>query len=162
MRKILVVDDEQDLCYFVKRCLEKTGEYEVVTTSLPEDVSNLCQQEHPDLVLLDIVMPNMRGEDVIKLIHKDPQNAKTLIVVTSGLGEMTYHIKKDQWRWEPNRPVVQERGEVIKERSSEKAAQVYGVDDFLAKPFSPETLLLVLKELFERQSKPEAGPKEEV
>lgn len=150
MKKILVVDDEQDLCSMVKKSLERTGEYQVVATSQPEEVLGLCQAEKPDLLLLDIVMPNLKGTEIIKALREKPETKRLLIVVTSGLGEMVYFDKKEEWKWLPNRPVVQERGEVIKERSAERAAAAYGVDDFLAKPFSPETLRNVVKEVLGR------------
>lgn len=154
MKKILVIDDEQDLCYLVKRTLERAGDYEVVTTSIPEDVLHLCSQEKPDLVLLDIVMPNVDGRDILKEIRESPETGDPLVIVTSGLGEMVYDKDQDKWNWMPNQPVVHERGDVIKERSAERAAKAYGADDFLAKPFSPGTLLRVVKEVFLRPSKP--------
>lgn len=160
MKKILMVDDEQDLCYFVKRSLEKTGEFQVTTTTLPEELMPLCEQEKPDLVILDIVMPHIRGEELVAALRKNPSTARVLILVTSGLGEMTFHKKSEGWRWEPNRPIVHERGEVIKERSSERAAQAYGVDDFLAKPFSPATLLTVINDLLAKQD-PNPKPTDE-
>jgi CheY-like chemotaxis protein len=158
MKKILVVDDEQDLCFLIQKSLEKTGEYTVLTTSVPEDVINICIREKPDLILLDIVMPNVNGTEILHALRTNPQTASILIIVTSGYGEMVYYKRHDQWKWEPNRPLVHERGEVVKEHSAERAAQAYGADDFLAKPFSPQTLLTVIREIFEKapQKKKEA------
>lgn len=151
MKKILVVDDEKDLCELVKKVLEKRGEYEVSTLSDPVNILEICRESKPDLILLDIVMPHLKGTELIQMIRGNKETAKILIVVTSGLGEMVYHLKEGKWHWEPNRPVVQERGEIIQERSSERAAEAYGVDDYLAKPFSPDTLRQVVSDIFTRQ-----------
>ena len=152
MPKILVVDDEEDILFLVKQCLEKTGGYEVVVTTLPEEVVELCKKEKPDLVILDNVMPHMTGEELVKALHEDPETRKLLLIVASGQGEMVYFRKRDKWEWQPNRPVVQERGDIIKERNAERASQAYGVDDFLCKPFSPDALLSVVKEVLARHS----------
>ena len=153
MKKILIVDDEAELCEMLKRCLDKTGLYEVRATSIPQEVVSLCHQYHPDLILLDIVMPHLKGTDLIRELKEHPVTRDILIVVTSGLGEMVYHVKKDQWKWEPNRDIVHKRGEVIKEHYAEEAAKAYGVDDFIAKPFSRETLLTVINDVFARAGK---------
>ena len=71
MKKILVVDDETEICTLVQKCLEKTGQYSVMTTSVPEDAVRICAQEAPDLVLLDIVMPNKEGPDIVSEMRKD-------------------------------------------------------------------------------------------
>ena len=150
MKKILIVDDEQDIGRLVMRCLAKTGLYEVTFTSLPEEAEQLCSELMPDLVLLDLVMPGVAGEDLIKRIKQHPELKDARIIVTSGLGEMTYHQKKDEWKWEPNRPIVRERGPVEKEHSASRMAEKLGVDDFIAKPFSPQTLLSVVDEVLSR------------
>ncbi|MDP2653343.1 MAG: response regulator [Candidatus Omnitrophota bacterium] len=152
MKKILVVDDELELCDMMKKCLEKTGLYQVTSTNLPEGVPDLCRTLNPDLVLMDIVMPRMKGTELIKVLRSAPETRGILLVVTSGLGEMVYHEKKDNWKWEPNRDVVRDRGDVPAERHAEAAAKAYGVDDFIAKPFTRETLLQVLGDVFARST----------
>jgi len=152
MKKILIVDDEVELTEYLQRVLERTGLYEVHTTSFPEEVTSLCRDMKPDLLIIDIVMPNMDGREVVEELQSTEDLKKILVIVTSGLGEMVYLKKQEGWKWQPNRPVVQERGEVIKERSAERAAEAYGVDDYLAKPFSPQTLLQVVEDVFSRNS----------
>ena len=151
MKKILIVDDEPDICFFVKKVLERTGKYQVLSSTIPEDAVNICRREKPDLLLLDIVMPHMKGTEIIRQIKSDPDASRMIVVVTSGQGEMVYEEHHDKWRWLPNRPIVRERGDdIIRERSAERASKAYGVDDYLAKPFSPETLLRVMEEVFAR------------
>ena len=155
MKKILVVDDEQDIGHLVMKCLVKTGLYEVTFTSLPEEVEQLCSDLQPDLVLMDLVMPHMKGEELIQIIKKHTEFKGVRIIVTSGLGEMTYHQKKDEWKWEPNREIVRERGPVEKEHSAPRMVEKLGVDDFIAKPFLPQTLLSVVEEVLSRSPGPE-------
>ncbi len=153
MKKILIVDDEPELTEYLQRVLERTGLYEVNTTSFPEEVINICRDWKPDLLVIDIVMPNMDGREVIRELQSSSDLRSILIIVTSGLGEMVYVKKKDEWKWQPNRPVVQERSDdLVKERSAERAAEAYGVDDYLSKPFSPQTLLQVVEEVLSRGS----------
>ncbi|OQX87156.1 MAG: hypothetical protein B6D55_04195 [Candidatus Omnitrophica bacterium 4484_70.2] len=64
MRKILLVDDEENFCYFVKRNLELTGEFKVFTANNGEEGLEIARKERPDLILLDIFMPGMSGSEV--------------------------------------------------------------------------------------------------
>ncbi|MDD5070628.1 MAG: response regulator [Candidatus Omnitrophica bacterium] len=142
--KILVVDDETDLCALIKENLEEIAQFEIVTTSDPLIVEDLCEKEMPDLLLIDVVMPNRSGSEVIASLRKDPRTSSLPIVVMSGLGEMVYFKKKDKWRWLPNTEVVQNRGDILEEKDCRKAADAYGVDDYIEKPFSTEVLVEVL------------------
>ncbi len=60
-KKILLVDDEVSFCALLKLNLERRGPYEVLTTSNPNAVVNLAKENQPDLILLDILMPEMDG-----------------------------------------------------------------------------------------------------
>jgi CheY-like chemotaxis protein len=158
MKKLRVVDDEADLCELVQGSLQKTGEYVVEAVSDPEKVIDKCKDFKPDLILLDIVMPKLNGTDLIKELRRDRDLGRVRIVVTSGLGEMVYSKKKDEWKWQPNRQLIAERGEdIVREKSAERAAAAYGVDDYLAKPFKPELLRQVVKDVLEQGDKDSAG-----
>ena len=70
MKKILVVDDEEDLLYSVKTGLEnKSDEYKIQTATDGEKCLNLLNEEIPDLILLDLMMPNMNGWQVLDIIQ---------------------------------------------------------------------------------------------
>lgn len=160
MKKILVVDDQKDILEMMKIVLEKTGDYSVVTTPNPLEVEALCRTHNPDLLVLDLVMPEMEGTQLIRILKKKPQTASIKIIVTSGLGEIVYSKKTKKWEWQPNNPLVEHRGsDIVKEKSAEKAAQLYGVDDYIAKPFTPATLLDVLKDVLNRSGEKD-GPGE--
>lgn len=88
MIKIVMIDDETDLCAIVKDNLESTGEFEVVTHSKPETAEDVVRQQSPDVILLDIVMPSRSGVDVIKGLKGDPSTKRIPVIIVSGKGEM--------------------------------------------------------------------------
>ena len=70
--KIVVIDDEEDFCEFVKWSLEHTGRFEVLTSTDGPSGITLAQTEAPELILLDIRMPQMNGAEVAdRLLHRD-------------------------------------------------------------------------------------------
>jgi CheY-like chemotaxis protein len=70
--KVLVIDDEGDFCEFVKWSLEKTGKFEVVSCTDGTRGIALAETEQPELILLDIRMPQMNGAEVADhLLHGD-------------------------------------------------------------------------------------------
>ena len=75
---ILVVDDERDILELLKYNLEKEG-YRVLTAHNGKEALRVVKQ-HPDLVVLDVMMPELDGWEVCKAIRKDPATAKTPIV----------------------------------------------------------------------------------
>jgi len=72
-KKVLLIDDEEDFCFFVKLNLEKTGKYDVLTTTSGETGLIMASKELPDLVLLDIIMPDINGGQVAGLLLDDPK-----------------------------------------------------------------------------------------
>lgn len=72
-KKVLLIDDEEDFCFFIKLNLEKTGKYEVLTTTSAETGLIMASKEIPDLVLLDIIMPDINGGEVAGLLLNDPK-----------------------------------------------------------------------------------------
>ena len=76
-KKILLIDDEKDFCFFVKRNLEATGEFEVITANRGEEGIKLAERKSPDLIFLDIRMPRKDGFEVLAAIKK---NEKTLSI----------------------------------------------------------------------------------
>jgi len=74
MKKIMLVDDEKDLIYSIKRAFEDTSgdEYNVILASSGEECFELLKNERPDLILLDIMMPKMNGWEVYDTIRENP------------------------------------------------------------------------------------------
>lgn len=147
-KKILVIDDDEDLCLLIKDDLEETGKFVVITLTSPINAENVCKKEDPDLILLDIVMPERKGSDVAVALKADPLTQNIPIIIMSGLGELVYQKKEQKWLWLPNRPIVFKRGEVIHERIPERAADAYGVENYIAKPFTTQELLKKIDDIF--------------
>lgn len=78
-RKILIIDDEEDFSFFVKRNLERIN-YEVLTAKEGNEGFELAKKNKPALVLLDIMMPGIDGFTVLKKIRED-QNIKRIPVI---------------------------------------------------------------------------------
>lgn len=70
--RILVIDDERDFCEFVKIALEKTGQFEVLTSTDGTTGISMAESDQPQLILLDIKMPQMSGAEVAEhLLHNE-------------------------------------------------------------------------------------------
>ena len=83
-KKILVVDDEADVRRFLTAVLQKRG-HETVTAADGREAYEIAERERPDLIILDLQMPDQTGTDFYRRLmkHKDLQN--TPIIVVSGL-----------------------------------------------------------------------------
>ena len=89
-KKILLIDDEKDFCFFVRQNLEHTGEFEVITVNRGEEGINLAREKKPDLILLDVVMPKMMGEDVAAALTNGPETKNIPLVF------LTAQVTKDE------------------------------------------------------------------
>jgi CheY-like chemotaxis protein len=70
MKKILVVDDEEEILFSIKTGLEsKSNEYKIQTATDGKKCLDLLNEETPDLILLDLLMPNMNGWQVLDTIQ---------------------------------------------------------------------------------------------
>ena len=150
-KKIVVVDDEKDLCFLIKTILDGTGSYEILMAHDGVEGLKLIQQTMPALVFLDFVMPKATGDKVIASLKAYPNTKKIPIVLMSGLGEMIYTKAKDQWKWLPNNPATKNRGElpeVISDKTmASHAAETLGVKEYLQKPFKKETLIEIANDI---------------
>jgi CheY-like chemotaxis protein len=88
VKKILLVDDEADILTSVKMLLESEG-YEVKTVDNGKDALKLLEKEKFDLILLDIMMPEMSGNELAEKIRKNPKtkNQKLAFLSVVSLGE---------------------------------------------------------------------------
>jgi CheY-like chemotaxis protein len=72
MKKILIVDDEEDLLFSIKYGLEySSNEYEIKVANDGNKCINMLKEEIPDLILLDLMMPNMNGWQVLDMLLED-------------------------------------------------------------------------------------------
>ena len=72
-RKILIVDDEKGFTEMLQLNLESTGKYDVRIVNEPQNAVIAALQYQPDLILLDIIMPNMEGPDVAIELKNNPE-----------------------------------------------------------------------------------------
>ncbi len=92
-KRILIIDDEEDFRFFVKGNLENTGEFHVLEASSGKEGIKIATEEKPDLILLDISMPEMSGEEVAKRLSKMPETKKTPVIFLTAL--ITKHEIED-------------------------------------------------------------------
>lgn len=120
-RKILIVEDEQDIAQLVKHYLEKEG-YRVSLATTGLDALKLVPSEHPDLVILDLMLPHLNGLEVCKALRHKPETALLPIIMLTAKNE----------------------------ESDTVVGLELGADDYVTKPFSPKTLVARVKSLFRR------------
>ena len=111
--RVLVVDDEADILALVTYHLAKSG-YRVSTAATGPEALRAARDEHPALIVLDLMLPGMSGFEVLEQLRAD--------AATSGIAVLMLTARRD----EPDRI----RGLSI------------GADDYLTKPFSPQELVL--------------------
>ena len=120
VRKILVVDDEPDIVTVVSKILEVRG-YQVITAASGQEGFKKAKEEKPDLILLDILMPEMNGDEVYSELLKY-QDTKDIPVIIFSASQ-----KKDL----------------------EEKCIALGVTDFVKKPFEADHLLKVINNKLE-------------
>ena len=83
MQKILIVDDENDTRDLLKKGLEK-NKFDVLTASGGEEALNICKSTKPDLILLDIIMPELDGYEVCKRLRADDKTRDIPVLFLTG------------------------------------------------------------------------------
>ncbi|GHG83214.1 response regulator transcription factor [Comamonas sp. JC664] len=127
MPHVLIVDDERDLAELIDFNLRGSG-FTTHVAHTGEAALAASRAQHPDLVLLDLMLPDMSGIDVCRQLRASPPSRGVLIVMLTAKGE------------EPDRI----RGFEV------------GADDYVVKPFSVRELVLRLKAIL-RRGAPAAG-----
>jgi CheY-like chemotaxis protein len=97
-RRVLIVDDDQDSTYLVKILLEKIGHYRVLEENDAAKAHQTARNFRPDLILLDVMMPQRDGGDVAAQIEADPKLQRTPIIfltalVTKAEAKAGFHIQ---------------------------------------------------------------------
>jgi CheY-like chemotaxis protein len=107
-KQILIVEDVSFLQKAMKVILKDAG-YDVIIASNGEDGLNKALKKHPDLILLDILMPKMDGMTMLKELRKDPWGKKAPVIILTNLNDkeklieatkehvVDYYVKSD---WE--------------------------------------------------------------
>jgi len=113
-KKILVIDDEEDICKFTKSVLERTGRFEVLVSTDALMGINLAKSNQPDLILLDVNMPNIDGGEVAQQLNDCKSTSEIPIAFLTAL--------------------------LRKEEAGEASGKI-GRHFFIAKPVSPKELI---------------------
>jgi len=80
---ILVVDDDPDTLFATARIVQKAG-YKVIKAANGKDCLEKAKADKPDLILLDVILPDIQGQEVCKEIKADPFFKSTFVVLISG------------------------------------------------------------------------------
>jgi DNA-binding response OmpR family regulator len=91
MKKILLIEDDTDLFSLLKYNLEKEG-FSLTGLQTGKGALELCRQVRPDLILLDIMLPDSDGLDICKGIRKDPELATTPVIFLTARASETDRI----------------------------------------------------------------------
>jgi DNA-binding response OmpR family regulator len=84
-KKILVVDDEASLTRMIKVNLERAGDFEVLTENAGSKAIEAARMFRPDLIFLDIMMPDKPGDEIATELREDPLMQSTPIVFLTAI-----------------------------------------------------------------------------
>ncbi|MBN3040918.1 MAG: response regulator [Candidatus Omnitrophica bacterium] len=84
IKKILIIDDEEDFSFFVGRNLEREGQFKVISANNGQQGLDLAKQEEVELILLDIMMPGINGFDVLARLKEDPKTKAIPVIMLTG------------------------------------------------------------------------------
>ena len=87
MKRILIIDDEEDLTFFVKANLELDNEYEVIIANSGKDGIKKAAKNNPDLILLDILMPRMNGYQTLEKLKENIKTISIPVIMLTALGD---------------------------------------------------------------------------
>ncbi|MBM3883010.1 MAG: response regulator [Verrucomicrobia bacterium] len=122
--KILVVDDEADVVELVRFNLQQAG-FDVVTAADGAAALAQARAQAPSLILLDLMLPELDGLEVCKILRRDPATAAIpVIMVTAKAAELDRVLGLE-----------------------------LGADDYVTKPFSPRELVLRIKNVLRRRER---------
>ncbi|PKN38813.1 MAG: response regulator [Deltaproteobacteria bacterium HGW-Deltaproteobacteria-2] len=83
--RVLIIDDEVDFCYFIQKNLMRDGRFNVLVATNGKDGIELAENELPDIILLDLFMPDMPGEDVAAALKENITTADIPILFVTAL-----------------------------------------------------------------------------
>jgi len=79
-KKILIIEDENELCDFIGLRLERSG-FEVIAANDGVEGLNKARKEKPDLIILDLMLPGLPGEEICKQVRKDARLSEIPIIM---------------------------------------------------------------------------------
>jgi len=127
--KILIIEDEKDIVKMLDYNLKKEG-FRTVSAFDGEDALDLAGREHPDLILLDLMLPGINGLEVCKTLKKEDRTSAIPIIMLTAK--------------------TQEADKIV--------GLELGADDYVTKPFSPRELIARIKAVLRRLKEKEKLP----
>jgi twitching motility two-component system response regulator PilH len=88
MARILIADDSPTEVYVLQKLLERHG-HQVLVAEDGEKAVSITQQEQPDLVLMDVVMPNLNGFQATRILSRDDDTSHIPIIIVSSKNQET-------------------------------------------------------------------------
>lgn len=131
--KILIADDDPDILEFISYNLKYEG-YQVFTANNGQEALKIASSKHPDLIILDVMMPIMDGIETCQKIRKNEQLKNVLVVFLTARGDDYSQI----------------------------AGLEAGADDYIIKPVKVSLLLTKVKSLLRRKKSSDPLPKTEI
>jgi two-component system alkaline phosphatase synthesis response regulator PhoP len=95
-RRILIVDDEDDIREVAQVSLELVGQYEVLTASSGRDGVRSARDEQPDAILLDVMMPDMDGPATLAELLADPLTRNIPVVFLTAKTQSSERLRLSQ------------------------------------------------------------------
>lgn len=102
-RKVLVVDDESSICELIKLALSGKG-FDVITASTGEEGVKLVKESSPDLVLLDMTMPDISGTEAARKMKETEPGKNVPIIIMSGRGTTESELDRSLFAGILNKP----------------------------------------------------------
>jgi CheY-like chemotaxis protein len=140
-KRILIVDDEPDAISYISSVLEDNG-YEYLSAENGEEGLELARKEKPDMILLDLIMPEKSGMLMFQELKKDPGLGKIPVVVVSGASDALGVDLRNFMIKQPLRG-----GQKVVETTGE--TQFTEPNAYVEKPVDPNELIKVIKENLE-------------
>ncbi len=121
-RRVLVVDDDPAILEMLVELLSRDGRFEVYTAATGFDAGLRTKEFHPDVIVLDFMLPDINGNAVVRSIRSDPSMQDIRIIIVSG----------------------------VVNRDDVNSLLQSGADEFLQKPFGVDQLVNLITELVSR------------
>jgi twitching motility two-component system response regulator PilH len=132
-KKILIVDDDPDIVLFLSTVLQDHG-YHTIDAPNGQEGLEMVKSEHPDLILLDLMMPKKSGISLLSDLRNDPDNRQIPVIMVTGVSSETGHDLEAFFK-------VSSTGD-----QDSKAVTIEG---YLEKPVEPEKLLNLVNKLLQ-------------
>ncbi|MFZ4263604.1 response regulator transcription factor [Sphingobacterium sp. HJSM2_6] len=132
-QKILVVDDESDIVELISYNLTKEG-YQVYTASNGKEAIKIAKEVYPDLIILDVMMPEMDGIEACRIMRSMPEFKQVFMVFLTARSEeyseiAGFHVGADDYIAKPIKPrALMSRINAILRRTSSEAIDDYATD----------------------------------